>query len=198
MERKEIQEKRMKDFFVQATKELIKGEGLISVSVRSVSERAGYSYATMYNYFKDIKELVFICVQDFQEECSLFVNEKAKHFPHGKARIKAIAKFYMQYFSDYPGVFELFFLEKMFAIGHKQETNKLIMNFLDALCEKEWEHCVKTKTVKKDAVPKLKSQLKYFTTGLMLAFINRHYPADYVEFTAIAEEQLSEILDIRK
>ena len=27
-----------------------------------------------------------------------YVNEKAKHYPHGKARIKAISKFYMQFF----------------------------------------------------------------------------------------------------
>ena len=53
MEKKEIQEQRMRGYFIQATKEIIKGEGIKSVSVRNIADRAGYSYATLYNYFKD-------------------------------------------------------------------------------------------------------------------------------------------------
>jgi AcrR family transcriptional regulator len=198
MERKEIQENRMKSYFVQATKELIKGEGLKSVSVRNIAERAGYSFATIYNYFKDVNDLVFLCVQDFEEECTLMVNEKAKHYAHGKPRIKAISKTYMQYFVEYPGIFELFFLEKMFSIGHKQKTNLLIMNFLDILCEEEWNYCIKNKLVKKADADEIKSALKYFTTGMLLSFINRQYPSVYADFTKLTEEQLDRILAVVK
>ncbi len=65
MKNKEVQELRMKNYFIQATKEILKGEGLQAVSVRNVADKAGYSYATLYNYFKDITELIFVCVNDF-------------------------------------------------------------------------------------------------------------------------------------
>ncbi len=58
MENKEIQELRVKGYFVQAAMELSKGEGLKSSSVRNFEERAGYSHASLYNYFKDIKDLI--------------------------------------------------------------------------------------------------------------------------------------------
>ncbi|NLT49326.1 MAG: TetR/AcrR family transcriptional regulator, partial [Ignavibacteria bacterium] len=41
MTKNEIHEKRMKEYFIQATKELLKGEGLKVVSVRNVAEQAG-------------------------------------------------------------------------------------------------------------------------------------------------------------
>ncbi len=80
MERKQIQEQRIKNYFIQATKDLLKGEGLRTVSVRNIADRAGYSYATLYNYFKDVKDLVFECVKDFQEECEEIDNHRNKRF----------------------------------------------------------------------------------------------------------------------
>ena len=59
MEKKEIQEQRMRQYFIDAAKEIIKGEGLKCISTRNVSDRAGYSYATMYNYFKNINDLIY-------------------------------------------------------------------------------------------------------------------------------------------
>jgi DNA-binding transcriptional regulator YbjK len=73
---KELQEKRMRGYFIDAAKETLKGEGLKAVNVRTVAERAGYSFATMYNYFKDLNELIFICVKDFMSECEAFADEQ--------------------------------------------------------------------------------------------------------------------------
>ena len=54
MKNKIIQEQRIKGYVIQAAKEILKGEGLKSISVRNIADQAGYSYATLYNYFKDI------------------------------------------------------------------------------------------------------------------------------------------------
>ena len=75
MTRNAIQEERMKRYFIEAAKEIIRGEGIEAVSSRSVAERAGYSYATLYNYFKDVRDLVFCCVDDFLDECRKFVDD---------------------------------------------------------------------------------------------------------------------------
>jgi AcrR family transcriptional regulator len=110
MEKKEIQEERMKGYFIQAAKEIIKAEGIRAISVRNIADRAGYSYATLYNYFKDVKDLIFICITDFQEECRIFIYDEVKNFSNGKENIKAKVKAFVKYFVLYPGIFELFFI----------------------------------------------------------------------------------------
>ncbi|MDD5061870.1 MAG: TetR/AcrR family transcriptional regulator, partial [Candidatus Marinimicrobia bacterium] len=122
MIKKEIQEQRIRGYFIEATKELLKGEGLKSVSVRNIADRAGYSYATLYNYFNDAKDLIFVCVKDFQVECAAFVRNETTQGGHGIEKIKAIINAYVKYFVQYPGIFELFFLEKVADISSKQST----------------------------------------------------------------------------
>ncbi len=197
MDKKQIQEQRMKGYFIQATKELLKGEGLRSISVRNIADRAGYSYATLYNYFKDIKDLIFLCVKDFQEECQEFINTETKKSARGIDKIKAIAKAYLKYFVQYPGTFELFFLERFHSIANKQQTAELICNFLDRLCDDEWKYCIEQKIIKAGDAEIMKSEIRYLTAGLLLFYLNRRHPGSYSEFMKIADAQINDILDAK-
>ena len=53
MDKKEIQRQRMMKYFIEAGKQIILEEGVKNVTVRKVADLAGYSYATLYNYFED-------------------------------------------------------------------------------------------------------------------------------------------------
>jgi AcrR family transcriptional regulator len=194
MERKEIQEQRMRGYFIEATREIVKGEGIRSVNVRAIAERAGYSYATLYNYFKDIKELVFICVQDFQLEAETLISEKTKNSPRGIEKIRNIVKAYIEYFTQYPGIFELFFLEKMSSISGKQPTAALIFTFLDRLTTEEWNYCIEKEifTAKKSSI-RMKS-LNFLVTGMLLMYMNRMHPESHSQFIDEVDEQLRFIL----
>ena len=139
---KKIQEERMKGYFVEATKKILKGEGLKAVNVRNIASEAGYSYATLYNYFKDVKDLVFECVKDFQNECEEIVRNETKKNKRGLEKIKNISKSYIKFFVQYPGIFELFYLERLSDLGYKSQLPKNIYNQLDKLCEEEWNYCV--------------------------------------------------------
>lgn len=66
MRNRQIQEERIKTYFLDSAKNLLRAEGLKGVSVRNVAYRAGYSYATLYNYFKDINDLLFRYNPPFQ------------------------------------------------------------------------------------------------------------------------------------
>jgi AcrR family transcriptional regulator len=186
MNNKQIQEQRMKGYFIQATKEILKAEGLKSISVRNIADRAGYSYATLYNYFKDVKELIFLCVKDFQDEIETSINEKIAVIEPGKERIKKMAMGYLNYFLEYPGIFELFYLERMSDISSNDEATQLIVGFLDRLGDEDW------KIIESDgAIRELKkSRLNYAITGLLLFYMNRREPASYQEFTDRAKAQL--------
>ena len=194
MEKKQIQEQRIKGYFIQAAKELLKGEGLKRVSVRIVADRAGYSYATLYNYFKDLNDLIFECVKEFQAECEEHVKAKTKKSPAGKQKVKDIVKAYVGYFTEYPGVFELFFLERMGDLCTKQETSELIYHSLDSLCNEQWDYLIAEGELTTDEAEGKKQLLRSATTGMLMFYENRLQPNTYKEFTKLLDTQVDSIL----
>jgi AcrR family transcriptional regulator len=194
MDNKKIQSERIRGFFIQAAKELLKGEGLRSVSTRSVAEKAGYSYATLYNYFRDINDLVFECVKDFQSECTDFVKTRTKKSERGKEKLKAIALAYIDYFIEYPGTFELCFLEKITAIGSRNELTELIYSFLDRLCQEELDYCIREKQISRPKAERIRHQFRFTVMGLLLFFENRRQPAGYKDFTDLSKRMIRTII----
>ena len=196
MNNKEIQEQRMKGYFIESAKNLLRGEGLKSISVRHVADHAGYSYATLYNYFKDLNELIFICVEDFQKEAAEFIERKSADAPRGIGKLNAIARAYAEYFIEYPGVFELFFVEKMTdsKSESKCRVSELIHTFLDRLCEKEWDHCVESGVFTRRHADIRKQTLNNAVTGMLLFYERRTQPANYEDFIASVKEQTAAIL----
>jgi AcrR family transcriptional regulator len=191
---KQIQEQRIRGYFIQATKDILKGEGLKGVSVRNIAQQAGYSYSTIYNYFKDVNDLVFLCISDFQKECEVFVSEQTNGKPQGMERLKATVVSYANYFVEYPGIFDLFYLAKVGDFGHKAATIDLINGSLDAVCEKEWDYCASHGLVKVEEVERLKAQLRYVVIGMLLLYLNRRFPASYSEFMNQLSIQINAIL----
>jgi AcrR family transcriptional regulator len=195
MKNKEIQEQRMKSYFIEAAKGIIRAEGVQRVSVRIVADKAGYSYATLYNYFTDVRDLIFECVIDFQEEAKDFITNQLKNELPGKERIKAISTAYINYFLEYPGIFDLFFIEKMSNLAGKKPMAELINSFLNRLCEEDWNTCLEEKQLKKEEIDYKKSQLNYVIIGMLLTYLHRHIPQTYNDFIKMRDEQISKILD---
>ena len=194
MPNKELQEQRMKGYFIQSTKELLRGEGLRAVSVRNIAEQAGYSYATLYNYFRDVNDLIFECVKDFQEECEAIVLEETKSIPRGTERLKGIVTSYAKYFVQYPGIFELFFIERVSDISRQTHSIDLIDSFLDRLCSEEWDYCLQAGIFEEEEAERIQDLLKYTVTGLLLFYINRKKPETYADFIRIMDGQMNHLL----
>lgn len=192
---KELQEQRMKYYFVQATKEIITAEGIKALSVRSIAEKAGYSFATLYNYFKDVKELIFYCVEEFAKECHDYVVNRAKVEERGIPKIKKIVKAYVEYMVQYPGVFDLFYLEKIAVDGTSVAASDKIVNFLDELCEEEIQYCVAKGTFRAGEGIEVMSSIRNSITGILVLYMNRQYPKSYYDFVVSVNRQLDNILD---
>lgn len=193
-ENKKIQEERMKGYFIDSTKKILKGEGLKAVNVRNIAREAGYSYATLYNYFKDIKDLVFECIKDFQSECQEIVNSETENSARGIEKIKMVTRSYIKYFIQYPGIFELFYLEKTGDLGHKKPTLTMIYNFLDVLYGDEWNYCVENNIFSKESAETKSNILKNLSVGMLLFYLNRFSPADYSKFIELSNKQIDYIL----
>jgi AcrR family transcriptional regulator len=194
MAKNTIQEERMRRYFIDATKEILKGEGLKSVNVRSIAEKAGYSFATIYNYFRDVKDLVYECVKDFLEECAEIVKQETESIPSGKEKIKALTKSYIKYFVQYPGTFELFFIEKPHNLAGKQTTIEMIDSFYEKLCSDQWDYIIQKGDYTAEEAKLKQSQLNYTVLGILLLYINRRQPSSYTDFNAEAEKQINLIL----
>lgn len=193
-ENQRIQEERIKTYFIEATKKILKGEGLRAINVRNIAKEAGYSYATLYNYFKDVKELVFECAKDFERECTELVQTETKNSKRGKLKIKSISKSYVKYFVQYPGIFELFFLERITDLGHKNPTINLVYSLLDNLCEDEWNYCIEQDIWSKNDIEIKKELLRNSLVGLLLFYLNRHTPQNYNEFFELTNRQIESII----
>lgn len=78
MNNKDLRKKRTVAFFVSAACQVIEDEGLNALSVRKVADLAGYHYATLYSYFKDIYELKFLAALKFMDDIYVYISNFTK------------------------------------------------------------------------------------------------------------------------
>ena len=58
--RTKLKQERIMRYFVEAADNVIREEGLQGVTIRKIADLAGYTSATLYNYFDDIFHLIFL------------------------------------------------------------------------------------------------------------------------------------------
>ncbi|MGE5701238.1 MAG: TetR family transcriptional regulator [Clostridia bacterium] len=83
MNRKEIKLKRMLQYLVDATVEIIEEEGIENVTARKVADRAGYTGSTIYNYFDELSHLIYFAsmrlVKPYLQELSVCLEGGANY-----------------------------------------------------------------------------------------------------------------------
>jgi len=173
MSNKALQEQRKRSYFIEATKEILKGEGSKALSVRNIAERAGYSYATLYNYFKDQTELISLSLLDFKDECRDAVSNSIRQSKPGKDEIKSIVKAYINYFVH---------------------VNEEVITFLDSLCEEDWQFLIENGTYKESEVIALRITLENAVIGLLISYLKRNRPMEYSDFMKSSDLILDSIL----
>lgn len=110
MDNKAIQQQRMKGYFIEAAKKLVHEMPKDQLSVRKIASEAGYSYATLYNYFDNLDHLLWYVVVDILEELSNALKQNVKNISDKKQKLIATAIAYMDYFVENQNAFELLFL----------------------------------------------------------------------------------------
>lgn len=114
MGNKAIQRKRMQRYLIDATKTIICKDGVEAVTVRKVADLAGYSYATMYNYFADLNELLWFVMSDYLDEIITLIAKTQKEHPEGgAAELKEVYRAYIEYYLKNPAVYRFAFFQKL-------------------------------------------------------------------------------------
>ncbi|MTI86954.1 MAG: TetR/AcrR family transcriptional regulator [Balneolaceae bacterium] len=191
MTKNPVHKRRMKNYFLEAAKEIIMGEGVSALSVRNVAERAGYSYATLYSYYRGLTDLISSSLNDFKEECIQHIHEKTEQAAPGKENIEQTVMAYVQYFVQYPSIYRLFYIEKL----PSGKTTEIAAFLLDELYQDDFQLCIKGGVYTKKEAVNIKERLRYTVSGLLVLYLNRKHPGDYQTFTENVQREVSHILD---
>lgn len=190
MGNKEIQSERLQRYFLDSAKNIIKSEGIEALTVRSIADNAGYSYGTLYNYYKDVKELVFQSGLEFVDECKQYVLACQYSGGDTKEEIKLKAKKYTEYFVQYVGIYQLLFITSKNEIGNFPQYSKAVSDMNHEIFGNNF------KSLFGDNAESMLSMFVNLIAGNLLMYINRHQPEDYLVFRNSLEYQIDTFLNI--
>lgn len=122
-DKKNLKTNRMKTYFVSAAKMIIAEQGVENLSVRSVADNAGFSYATIYNYYKDLDSLLWDVKKSFTEDLIQSLAGKEVDQKNQDVDINKAFQAYAEFFINNPKLFRFFFQWPISSESeHAQET----------------------------------------------------------------------------
>jgi len=192
MSASKLQQQRTKNYFINAAKEILRGEGLKVASARNIAEKAGYSYATLYNYFDDLTSLIFECVRDFQIEIDELIIPAIENADSAEHKLRAGLTAWVNYFVQYPGIFELFFLERIGETGQCSDISDTIYNSIVPACNPGLDQWISEDKISKEEAAQIQGRIRFQLTGLMLYYSNRKNPSDYAGLQQVLNRQIDE------
>lgn len=171
-QKKDIKKQRIRAYFLEATKEIIIKEGVENVSVRKVADLAGYSYATIYNYFKDLNELLWDVKEAMIRDLVDFIQKEMVQSPMDLKEIKRLFRTYTAYYFENPNIFSFFYLSKVTKPTRELEESAEEINF-DQMWVETFKGFVLDGTITPQDVEVVAKTIIYSVHGLiMLSFSN--------------------------
>lgn len=126
MEKLNIRKKRVMNYFIEATEEIIRSEGVEGVSINKVAKLAGYNSATIYNYFDSIDHLILYAsmnyLKDYINDLNKEIDEK---FDNALIIYKKIYKVFNKHSFKSPEIFYNMFFSK-----YSKYLDVIIQNYL--------------------------------------------------------------------
>lgn len=113
MGKKEIQAKRKRSYFVEATKSLIDEIGVEALTVKKIAVKAGYATGTLYNYFDSLSVLLFNCILDYFEELYNTLSQVNVMNEAYQKYLLDLMMVYSDYFTDNPEIYYLIYLKNL-------------------------------------------------------------------------------------
>lgn len=112
-QREKIKQERITKYFIEATKRIIKDEGIEAVTIRKVGTLAGYTSATLYNYFDNLTHLIFLANMNELEEYDEKLAGSIEGCKNSIEIYMSICKCYAVHTFNKPDIFKsLFFSQK--------------------------------------------------------------------------------------
>lgn len=105
-----------KKVFIDAAKALLIDQGVYNVSVRKVADLAGYSYATIYNYFEDLNELLSLVKAEIAFDIKNYMEDNLEAII-SKEDIKTMLRLHVNYYIEHDHIYDFFFNYKLATLS---------------------------------------------------------------------------------
>ncbi len=109
----DIKKKRILNYFIQGARDIIEKEGIENVTIRNVAKKAGYNSATLYNYFNNLKQLVFFASLDFLSEYTQAMPDYISKAKDEVERFILMWECFCHYTFKNPKIYYAIFVEKV-------------------------------------------------------------------------------------
>ena len=76
----DIRKERTKALYINIVCDLIRTKGMQAVTIRTISDLAGYNSATLYSYFDNLPQLILYAQMQFENELGSFFQEAIRKF----------------------------------------------------------------------------------------------------------------------
>lgn len=193
MTNKELKRRRMMDYFISATVEIIDSEGVGAVSARRVADLAGYSYATIYNYFQDINHLLWHCVPEYFARLSSLVQPDVLPGPSGAKKLRQACRAYANFFVTHPFSFQFMFMADLGKAPQEISDALAEPLFLGAL-NSILEQCVAEGVIREEDMQSLGVLIGFTVNGALLFHVSKRMESSPEEFLNQLDLALDPIL----
>lgn len=103
----------MMSYFINATEKLIDEVGIEQITLRKVSDRAGYNSATLYNYFENLDHLIFYAAMKSIKDYALALNMYLIDSKNAMDIFLKVWKCFCDYSYDKPEIFSAIFFPNL-------------------------------------------------------------------------------------
>ncbi|MEW9124608.1 MAG: TetR/AcrR family transcriptional regulator [Thermotaleaceae bacterium] len=193
MNKKEIQRQRMRTYFINGAKEIIKEEGIKGLTVRKVGERAGYSYATIYNYFSDLNTLLAYCMLDFLEDCYHYMLNFKIETEDSKNQLIAYELAYFRYFAENPDMFQIIFIEEL-GKPPKELMKENTLPSVGLLLRESLIKCAQEGYIAEEKIELLGELITASLHGKLLLFIKGRDGSNLENMISLIEKEMAFLL----
>ncbi len=104
-----IKRDRIKSYFLDAAVSIITHDGYGQVSVRKVADIAGYSYATIYNYFSSLNELLWDARAAMINDLQVYMMQNMPAAVRNIADLSHVFSLFIDYHITHPNTFAFFY-----------------------------------------------------------------------------------------
>ncbi|MHB8130205.1 MAG: TetR/AcrR family transcriptional regulator [Mobilitalea sp.] len=167
-DKQNLKNQRVKSYFIQAAKEIILSEGVENVSVRKVADKAGYTFTTLYNYFKDLNELLLEVKNVMIKDVMIHTQGKLTDKIYDLEDIKKTNYTYVSYYIERPHVFRFFYLHRF----NPEEAATPELPDFEKLWQKTYRGFVMSGTIKESEVPVVAKTMIYAIHGMLALYFS--------------------------
>ena len=106
----EIRRERNREYFIKAARRIIEEGGIKALNIRKVSELAGYSPASVYNYFGSMDGLIGAVKDSYALDAMEYISARLTDSMTPLERLETSYRYFAEYFLDRPEIFKLIFM----------------------------------------------------------------------------------------